>query len=71
MHNVLMPNKPTKKTEDRHKPSRMVRIPERMAVQLEKLAESRENTISDEVRTAVREFLERAGMWPPKPEDAD
>lgn len=56
------------KSEDRHKPSRMVRIPERMAVALEEFAESRENTLTDEVRTAIREYLERNDLWPPKPD---
>lgn len=64
MHNVLMAKK--KKEEDRHKPSRMVRIPERMALALEELAETRENTLTDEVRTAVREYLERNDLWPKK-----
>jgi hypothetical protein len=69
MHNALMAKK--QKEEDRHKPSRMVRLPERMARALEEFAKGRENTLADEVRTAVREYLERNGMWPPKQEDAE
>lgn len=50
---------------DRHKPSRMTRVPERMAKLLEKLASQKETNLVSEVKQAVREYLERQGMWPP------
>jgi hypothetical protein len=54
-----------KKRPDRHKPSRMVRLKERLAQQLDLLAGRNETSISHEVNQAVREKLQREGLWPP------
>ncbi len=54
-----------KQPGDRHKPSRMTRIPERMAKQLEEIAGEKETSLVDEVKQAVREYLEKLGRWPP------
>lgn len=51
-------------SKDRHKPSRLARVKEKLALQLEKLAERRVTNFSDEVNRAVRELLEREGLWP-------
>ena len=59
-----------KKSTDRHKPSRMTRIPEKMAVQLEKMAEHKSTSLVDEVKQAVREYLERNNLWPTSPTGA-
>jgi hypothetical protein len=45
--------------------SRMVRVPERMAVQLEVIAVRDETCLADEVKTAVRLYLEKHNLWPP------
>lgn len=52
---------------DRHKPSFMVRIPARFQEILDRLAEARVTDITAEVIRAVREMLEREGLWPPPP----
>lgn len=53
---------------DRHKPRRMVGIPEVLAVALEQLAAEEFNTISEQVKIACREYLERRDRLPkPKP----
>lgn len=56
----------SKKKPDKHKPGRMVRIPEVMARELEQLANEQFNKLAEQVRIAVREYLERKGR-PPKP----
>jgi hypothetical protein len=57
-----------KTTNDRHKPSRMVRIPEPMAVALEELAREEFNSLTEQVKIAVREYLTRHDRLPkPKP----
>lgn len=49
----------------------MVRIPEPMAVALEAIADEQYNKLTDQVKIAVREYLERLGRLPlpkkPKP----
>lgn len=54
-----------KKRPDQHKPSRMVRIRERLAAQLDLIARRNETSVTDEVNRAVRELLQREGLWPP------
>jgi len=54
----------TKKTQDKHKPSRMVRIPEAMAVALETMADEQFNSLTEQVKVAVREYLERNNRLP-------
>ncbi len=58
-----------KKQADRHKPSRMVRIPEAMARELERMADEQFNTLTEQVKVALREYLERNGRLP-KPKSA-
>jgi hypothetical protein len=55
-------------SQDRHKPRRMTSVPERMAKLLEEIAATKETNLATEVKQAVREYLERAGLWPPKRE---
>lgn len=58
-----------KKSSDRHKPSKQVRLRKSLADQLEVLAERNATTVPEEVNRAVRLLLEREGLWPP-PADA-
>ena len=53
-----------KKSADRHKPSRQVRIKKQFIRPLEVLAERLATSVPDEVNRGVREMLERAGLWP-------
>lgn len=67
-NNALMAKKrSTGMNEDRHKPSRMVRLRERLAAELDKVADVKATSITELVNQAVREYLEREGLWPPKP----
>lgn len=52
------------KAADTHKPSRMVRIPERVAQLLEELAAEQFNTLTDQVRAACVSRLVAAGKVP-------
>lgn len=57
-----------KKPGDRHKPSRMLRLPELLAKALEELAREDFNSITEQAKIAVREYLERRDRLPkPKP----
>jgi hypothetical protein len=64
--NALMADE---KRKDRHKPSRMVRIKERLARQLDHLVERNESSVTSEVNRALRELLEREKLWPPSEEE--
>lgn len=55
-----------KAASDRHKPSRMVRIRKSLAEQIDAIVEKNASDFTEEVNRAVREYLERAGQWPPK-----
>ncbi len=55
-----------RKKTDRHKPSRMVRLPDALAEPLRDVAEERVTDLTTEVKQAVREYLERLGRWPRK-----
>lgn len=57
----LMANK---KAADKHKPSRMVRIPDAMAEELEAMAEEQFNSLAEQVRIALRQYLERNNRLP-------
>jgi hypothetical protein len=50
---------------DRHRPSRMMRISERMAEILDKLAERNDTSAAAEANRLIREGLERLNLWPP------
>ena len=66
MHNGIMARKKSNESAtDRHKPSRLVRVREKLAVQHELLAERRATDVTEEVNRAVRELLEREELWPP------
>lgn len=66
-------------SKDRHKPSRMCRIRGRLATQAKKLGDKLEHDFTQVVNDALREKLEREGLWPPperakkprKPADSD
>lgn len=51
---------------DRHKPRRLVGIFERIALALEQIGANREATLTEMVRVACIEYLERRKAWPPK-----
>lgn len=61
-HNGVMAKK-----KDTHKPSRLVRVKAVLIDPLETLAEHKATSVPDEVNRAVRELLEREGLWPPRP----
>ena len=52
------------KRNDRHKPAKLVRIKPRLAAQAEVLAERLESDFTKVVNDAIREKLEREGLWP-------
>lgn len=60
----LMSNK-KKPHGDRHKPRRMVGIPERVAAALEEVAKEREASLAEIVKYACLFFLEDLKRWPP------
>ncbi len=62
-----MPSK-KKKTDDTHKPSRMVRVKEVLAAQLDEIVQENASSFTDEVNRAVREMLVREGRWPRRPD---
>jgi len=53
-----------KKNPDRHKARRIVGIPEALAVALEGVAADQFNTLAEQVKIAVREYLERLNRLP-------
>lgn len=46
-----------KKKSDRHKPNRIVRIPEALAVKLERVAKRNRTNVTQETISAVRAYL--------------
>jgi hypothetical protein len=63
-HSGMKPKK--KRSEDRHKKARMVRIREGYGEALDKLAELRNTTITEIVNLGIRMQLEEAHLWPPR-----
>ena len=58
------------KKPDAHKAKQInVRLHPTMRSQLKKLVDNNASDITEEVRIAIRERLEKAGLWPPKPSD--
>lgn len=51
--------------------NRKFKVREPLLKQLDVLAERDVTDVTDLVNLAVREMLERRGMWPPKPEDKE
>ncbi len=60
-------DEPVQRDRHRYKPF-MVRLDPRIRAQLRLLAERNASDESTEVRIAIRQYLEAAGMWPPPPE---
>ena len=54
------------KKADQHKPSFMVRLPSAFAEPLDDLVEQHQSDRTEEVKIAVREYLERHNRWPRK-----
>jgi hypothetical protein len=54
------------KKKDYHRPSRTVRIPERLARLLDQLSDKNLSNLTQEAVRAIREYLERNSLWPPK-----
>jgi len=50
------------KKPDSHKPSRMFRIPLPLVELLEKLADKDLSTTTEQLKSAIREYLQRRGM---------
>lgn len=50
---------------DRHKPRRMVGVPERVCAALEAMGKEREATLAEMVKNACIHFLEANNRWPP------
>ncbi|MFO0880711.1 MAG: hypothetical protein U0840_25545 [Gemmataceae bacterium] len=64
--NVMMSDRKPKKSRDRRvTPKRMVRVHETLCELLEGVANRRLTDLTAEVERAVRELLEREGLWPP------
>lgn len=57
----------TPKKNDRHKPRRMVGVPERVCTALEEEGQTREASLAEMVKVACIFFLESKGRWPPPP----
>lgn len=55
--------KPT--ANDRHKPRRLVGIPERVCAALEQMGVDREATLTEMVKAGLIYFLEKHDRWPP------
>jgi hypothetical protein len=49
---------------DRHKPGKLVRIHQKLVDLLDELAEEELNTVTEQVKIAVREYLQRRGKLP-------
>ena len=60
----FMAKKPAQPKKDRHKPSKQYRVKKQLARLLDRLAERRASSGPEEVNRAVRELLEREGLWP-------
>ena len=54
-----------KPSADRHKPRRMVGVPERICVALEEIGREREASLAEMVKNACLHFLESQNRWPP------
>ena len=54
---------------DRHKPRRLVGIPERICLALEELGNERETTLTEMVKVGLIHYLESLSRWPPPKTD--
>jgi len=50
---------------DRHKPRRMVGVPERICAVLDQMGAEREASLAEMVKNACLFFLEQNNRWPP------
>lgn len=67
MISVMAKRKTSKKSDSGNlHPQFNLRIPNEMRDVLERLATRNVRSATEEVRTALREYLERHGMWPPR-----
>jgi hypothetical protein len=58
------------KKADAHKAKQInVRLHASLRKQLNKLVSTNASDLTEEVRIAIRERLERAALWPPKPNE--
>lgn len=64
MHHTVMATK-RDENRDRHKPARMTRIRLSLALQVDALSQRNASDFAEEVNRAVRELLQREGLWPP------
>lgn len=70
MRRMAPKKKPLSAGGDRHKPSKMFRVPTRMAELLEELAvEELGSSAAEQLKIAIREYLHRKGKLTPKPTD--
>lgn len=66
MANNKKPQKGNAPKGDRHKPSKMFRVPVRMAELLEELGEEElDSSASEQLKIAIREYLQRKGKLVP------
>jgi hypothetical protein len=66
---MAKPKKPADPTPDRHKKKPFqLRLHRLLRQQLELLAERNVSDLTSEISIAVRERLERNGLWPPQPD---
>jgi hypothetical protein len=49
---------------DRHKPGKLIRLPEKLVALLQELADEEFNTATEQAKIAVREYLQRRGKLP-------
>jgi len=56
---------PKKKPTDRHKPNRLVRVPERVAAAVEAIGLEDEIKLTQMVKMILIEYLKERGKWPP------
>lgn len=66
MQNLLMGIKKPR-TNDRHKPSRMLRVRGPLAEVIQAIANENASDFTEEGNRILREWLEKAGLWKNKP----
>lgn len=62
---TIHPMSSKKPGRDRHKPRRMVGVPERVCAALEQVGREREASLAEMVKNACIHFLESLNRWPP------
>ena len=61
---MATPRKPKERTEDRHKPHRMLRVRQAFADIIQAMAEQNSSDFTEEGNRIIREWLEQNGKWP-------